>query len=203
MIKAVRKFLTAAFAKRGGAGNVLHASEKCPECGTSLMGRGESWRCPNLDCPAQIRANLERWCSPEAMDIAGGDAALVAKLVGHGLVRDLAELYRLKVKELAALPGMNQASALLFFDALKASLKRDAWRLLVGLGIPRIGAPEAKSLCRHFGSVDNVFAAGAPRLTQAEGVGAEAARSLAQWHSDPWNRRLLKRLFKAGLNFKA
>jgi DNA ligase (NAD+) len=167
------------------------------------MRLDEGWRCPNMDCPARIRANIERWFSPEALDIAGADAALVAKLVAHGLARDVAELYRLKAKEIAALPGMDKDSAQKVFDALTASLKRDAWRLLFGLGIPHVGAAEARSLCRHFGSVDHVFAAGAPRLRQAEGIGADAARSLAQWHSDPENRRLVRRLFKAGLNFKA
>ena len=51
------------------------------------------------------------------MDIAGGDENLVALLVGRGLVRDVAELYRLRVKELAALPGMDKDSAQKFFDA--------------------------------------------------------------------------------------
>jgi len=164
---------------------------------------GSIWRCPNPDCPAQVRARIEHWCSPAAMDIAGGEAALVAKLVGKGLVRDVAELYRLKVAEIAAIEGMDRNSAKKCFDAIMASRKREAWRLLFGLSIPQVGATEAKSLCRHFALVDNVFAASAERLMQAEGVSAEAARSLVQWHSDGMNRKLVRRLFKAGLNFNS
>jgi DNA ligase (NAD+) len=137
------------------------------------------------------------------MSIAGTDATLVAKLVGTGLVRDAAELYRLKTAEIAALQGMNKDSAKTFVDAIAASRKREAWRLLFGLDIPHVSSAEAQSLCRHFGSVDNVFAASVERLLQAEGVTAEAARNINQWHSDSVNRRLVKRLFKAGLNFKA
>jgi DNA ligase (NAD+) len=161
------------------------------------------WHCPNPDCPIQIRAHIERWCSHEAMDIAGGDAVLVAKLIGAGLVRDVAELYRLKVAEVAGLEGVDRNSAQNFLDAIAASRKREAWRLLFGLSIPHLNAADAQSLCRHFGSVDNVFAASVGRLQQADGVSAETARSINQWHSDSVNRRLVKRLFKAGLNFKA
>ena len=67
---------------------------------------------------------------------------MVEKLVTRGLVRDVAELYRLKVKELAALPGMDKDSAQKFFDAITASMKRDAWRVLFGLGIQLVGAAE-------------------------------------------------------------
>jgi NAD-dependent DNA ligase len=172
-------------------------------CNSPLRNEDAVWRCPNPDCPAQIRAQVGHWCSREAMDIAGGDAAMVVKLVGAGLVRDVAELYRLKMVEVVGLDGMNKNSAKDFVDAIAASRKRGAWRLLFGLGIPHIGAAEAQSLCRYFGSVDNVFAASVVRLQQAEGVSAEAARRINDWHSDSMNRRLVKRLFKAGLNFKA
>jgi len=203
MLKSIGKLFALAFGQQAGARNVFHPTDKCPECGTSLMRAEENWCCPNLDCPAQIRARIEHWCSPDAMDIPGGDAAFVALLVSKGLVRDVAELYRIKVAEIAALPGMDKNSAQKFFDAITASQKREAWRLLFGLNIARVGEEEAKSLCRHFVSVDNVFAASADRLMKAEGVSEEVARSIVHWHSDGVNRKLVQRLFKAGLNFKS
>jgi NAD-dependent DNA ligase len=233
MIKSIGKLFAVAFGQRDGTGNVFHPTEKCPECGTPLMRataqdelresptesptrqkNGDScisslphedvnWRCPNLDCPAQIRARIEHWCSPGAMDIVGSSAALVAQLAGKGLARDVAELYRLRVAEIAALQGMDKDSAKSFFDAITASRKREAWRVLFGLGIPQVGPDQAKSLCRHFASVDNVLAASTERLMKAEGVSQVAARSVVHWHSDSVNRRLVRRLFKAGVNFKA
>lgn len=204
MLKAITHLFSLAFGQQAGNGNVFHATDKCPECGTPLMQHADTnWLCPNLDCPAQLRARLEHWCSPGALDIAGGDAALVAQLISHGLARDAAELYRIKIAELAALPGMDKLSAQTFFDALTASQKRAAWRTLYGLDIPNVTPDEAKSLCRHFASVDNIFAASVERLMRAEGVSAAAARSLVHWHSDSVNRRFLKRLYKAGVNFKS
>lgn len=189
-------------------GTAFHPTATCPECGSRLARPRDAadpagWNCPNQDCPPQIRARIEHWCSPEAMDIAGVDAALVATLVGRGLTYDVAEIYRLKLKEIAALEGMSPERAQQLFDAITASMKRDAWRLLFGLGIPLVGAAEAQALGRGFPSVDAVFAAGAPRLMQDAGVSEAVAQCVLRWHSDGVNRRLVKRLEKAGLNFKS
>lgn len=132
------------------------------------------------------------------MNISGADASMIAKLIARGLVRDVAELYRLKLVELAAIEGMNQDSARELFNAIAASRKCDAWQFLFGLSIPSLGSNEAQKLCEHFKTVDNVFAAGFERLKQA-GISEAGARSIVQWYSDAVNRRLVKRLFKAGL----
>jgi DNA ligase (NAD+) len=202
MIKSLSKLFAAAFGQAGRTENVFHPADKCSECGTPLMRVSRGWDCPNLDCPAQIRVRIEHWCSADAMDIPGGSRALVALLVEHGLVRDVAELYRLKVAEIAALPGMDKQSAQKFFDALVSSRKNDAWRLLFGLSIADVSANDARALCGHFGSVDNVFAASVDRLKKVDGINETSARNIVHWHSDSVNRRLARRLFKAGLNFK-
>jgi DNA ligase (NAD+) len=222
------KLLGKMFGKLTETPVVLHPSETCPECGSKLCqagGWGErpreplgvaqagspgvsphpptDWRCPNPDCPAQVRRGLVHWCSAAAMDITGGDEKLVALLVGRGLVRDVAELYRVRVKELAALPGMDKDSAQKFFDAITASMKREAWRALFGLAIPGIGAAEAQLLCQNFATLDALFATGRERLMKMAGVTEVMARSLTHWHGDPVNRKLIRRLEKAGLNFKS
>lgn len=217
------------FGRAKRAGETFHPTQTCPECGSKLLcwrdefhesqirsvsneedgasrssaRRVEKLECPNPDCPAQVRLGLLHWCSPEVMDIAGGDEKMVALLVQHGLVRDVAELYRLKVKELAALPGLTAEAAQKFFDAITASMKRDAWRLLFGLGIPLVGAAEAQAVAKGFPTVDAVFAAGVPRLMKDAGVSEAVAQSLVRWYSDGVNRKLVKRLEKFGLNFKS
>ncbi len=200
MLNSIRKFVRSL----AGSDTRTHACRSCPECGSQLLAVREGKpACPNPDCPAQVRRGLVHWCAPEVMDITAGDEARVALLVQHGLVRDVAELYRLKVKELAALPGLTPESAQQFFDAITASMKRDAWRLLFGLGIPLVSAADAQALMKGFSTVDAMFAAGGPRLMKEAGVSEAVARSVVHWFSDGVNRKLVKRLEKFGLNFRS
>jgi DNA ligase (NAD+) len=161
------------------------------------------WRCINPDCPAQVRGRLEHWCSRGVMDIEGGGEVLVAQLAKSELVHDVADLYRLKLEPVAALERMGEKSAKNFIDALAASKSRDLWRLLFGLGILHVGAGVAKSLGKHFATLDDIFAATAEQLTETEDIGEVIAQSIVQWHSDVRNKKLIERLRDAGLNFKS
>lgn len=185
----------------------LHPSKTCPECGSQLARETEGaaptdWHCPNPDCPPQVLQRVALWVSPEAMDIKECDAALVAQLVNKGLVRDAADFYRLKVAEIAALDGMNKETARKLFDAITASRKREAWRVLFGLNIPDVGTTEAQALCKHFPTLDALFAVGRERLAKLAGVAESTARSLTHWYGDPVNRKLVQRLERMGVNFK-
>jgi DNA ligase (NAD+) len=196
--------------KRIGSGKSFHFPKTCPECGSKVAKEiggdeeeGSIWRCVNPDCPAQVRGRLEHWCARGAMDIEGGGEVLVAQLVKNGLVHDVADLYSLKLEPVAALERMGEKSAKNFIDALAASKSCDLWRLLFGLGILHVGAGVAKSLARHFPTLDDIFAANAEQLTEADDIGEVIAQSLGQWHGESRNQKLIERLRAAGLNFKS
>jgi DNA ligase (NAD+) len=182
----------------------------CPECGSKVArapgivegDEGVVWRCLNPDCPAQVRGRLEHWCARGAMDIEGGGEVLVRQLVQTGLVRDVADLYSLKLSEVAGLERMGEKSARNFLDGVEASKQRDLWRLLFGLGILHVGAGVAKALGRGFATLDDVFAASVDQLTECEDVGEVIAQSVVQWHGDPRNRKLIERLRAAGAEFQ-
>jgi DNA ligase (NAD+) len=223
------KSLSRLFAKLVASHVELHPTETCPDCGSQLAreaaGWGERprepsgarqngspgvsphqpevWHCPNPDCPPQVLKRVTLWASPEAMDIVGCDAALVNQLVQRGLVRDAAEFYRLKYGEIPSLDGMDEVKTRALWDAIAASKKREPWRVLFGLAIPGIGVTEARMLCRHFATLEDLFATGRNELRQLEGVTETMARNVTHWHGDPVNRKLLRRLAKAGVNFKA
>jgi len=185
--------------------------QKCPECGSKVsraagMAEGDEgvvWRCLNLDCPAQIRGRVEHWCARGAMDIEGGGEVLVRQLVGSGLVRDVADLYSLKLDEVANLERMATKSAHNFLDGVVASKSRDMWRVLYGLGILHVGAGVARALGKCFATLDDVFASSVDQLTDCEDVGAVIANSVVQWYGDERNRKLVERLRKAGVNFNS
>jgi DNA ligase (NAD+) len=219
--------------KRGGGEKKFNFPKTCPECGSKVSksdGWGERprepkvktadgspgvsphqideeegsvWRCVNPDCPAQIRGRIEHWCARGAMDIEGGGEVLAAQLVKNNLVRDVADLYSLKLDDVANLERMAEKSAKNFLDALAASKSRDLWRLIFGLGILHVGAGGAKSLARHFPTLDDIFAANAEQLAEAEDIGEVIAQSLVNWHGDARNQKLIERLRAAGLNFRS
>jgi DNA ligase (NAD+) len=196
--------------KRSGGEKKFNFPKTCPECGSKVAKEiggdeeeGSVWRCVNPDCPAQIRGRIEHWCARGAMDIEGGGEVLAAQLVKNNLVRDVADLYSLKLEDVANLERMAEKSARNFLDALAASKSRDLWRLIFGLGILHVGAGVAKSLARHFPALDDIFAANAGQLAEAEDIGEVIAQSLVNWHGDARNQKLIERLRAAGLNFKS
>jgi DNA ligase (NAD+) len=208
--EVIPKVVDVVLTKRTGKEVPFQYPKTCPECGSKLMKEvtggsqeGAAWYCPNSDCPAQLRGHLEHWCARGAMDIEGGGEVLVQQLVGSGLVRDVADLYSLKLAEVANLERMGNKSAQNFLDGVVASKSRDAWRVLYGLGILHVGTGASKSLCKHFPALDDIFAASAEQLMEAEDIGEVIAKSLTNWHSDSHNRSLIERLRKAGVNFKS
>ena len=208
--EVIPKVVDVVLTKRTGKEVPFHYPKVCPECGSKLMKEvtggsqeGAAWYCPNSDCPAQLRGHLEHWCARGAMDIEGGGEVLVRQLVESGLVRDVAELYKLKLGEVANLERMAEKSAQNFLDGVVASKSRDAWRVLYGLGILHVGTGAAKSLCKQFPTLEDIFGASAEQLMEAEDIGEVIAKSLTQWFSDSHNRNLVDRLRKASVNFKS
>ncbi len=210
-------------AKRTGAETEFHFPKSCPECGSKVSRDRETdddvgdlppgekpasdakvvLRCTNPDCPAQVRGRLEHFCARGAMDIEGGGEVLVAQLVGRGLVRDVADLYKLTLDELLTLERMGEKSARNFLEAVAASRTRDLWRLLFGLGILHVGAGVAKALARAFPSLDDLLHASVDQIEAVPDVGGVIARSVAQWSGDTRNRDLVARLRKAEVNFNS
>ena len=137
------------------------------------------------------------------MDIEGGGEVLAGQLVKRGLVRDVADLYKLTLPELSHLERMGEKSAQNFLDGVAASKSRDAWRLIFGLGILHVGAGVAKSLGRAFATVDDLFSATTEQLAEVADVGEIIARSITQWYADRRNRQLIERLRQAGLDFRS
>ncbi len=131
------------------------------------------------------------------MDIAGADDQLLAQLVAHGLVLDVADFYRLKFGELMELEGMTDVRAKDFLAAVAASKTRDWWRVLAGLGIPQVDADMAQSLATSFKNLDDL--AGAPLAWLTASADEAVAQSVTRWFSERTNRKVIQRLGKAGL----
>jgi DNA ligase (NAD+) len=190
-----------------GEGRVVPPA-KCADCGSIIMEAASSGgldagagACPNPDCPPRVRGRIEHWCSSDAMDIPECDGPLVRRLVESGLVQDVADLYRLKFRELDALLAPDRERARRVLDGILASKGRELWRLVYALDVGEVNSVTARTLARAFPRLDDLFGASLPCLLALEGVGEVAAVNLHRWHGDPVNRALIERLRRAGVNF--
>ena len=202
IIPAVVRVVTEKRPKKSAA---FVLNKECPEC-KSRAAKDEAdvvWRCPNPDCPAQVRGRLEHFCARGAMDIEGGGEVLVRQLVGSGLALNVGELYKLALAEVAGLERMAEKSAQNFLDGLEASKQRDLWRLIFGLGILHVGTGVAKALGHRFANLDELMDASEEELVAIDDVGEVIAKSVHFWFGDPQNRQLIEVLRKAGLNFES
>ena len=175
--------------------------DTCPVCGSpTVRPEGEAkTRCVNTSCPAILRGSLRHWASRNALDIEGLGEKLVEQLVGANLVHSIADLYDLTAEQLLPLERMGQKSAGKLVAAIAQSKQQPFPRVLYGLGIPLIGAVNAKTLVDHFPSVDKLMGAIEEEIAAVFGIGEEIARSLGQWFAVDANRSLIQQLRDHGV----
>jgi DNA ligase (NAD+) len=195
--------LGAVLEARTGREKAIVPPKKCPACETELHFEGIFLRCPNPSCPAQTQRRIQHFAQRGAMDIDGLGESLVEQLVDAGLAKDPADLYDLKLEQLSNLERMAEKSAQNVLDGIEASKKADLWRLIFGLGILHVGAGAARALATHFGSLDAIAQATEEQLCEVRDIGEVVAKSIVHWFAQKENQKLLERLRKAGLNFKA
>jgi len=147
-------------------------------------------------------ARLLHFGSRAALDIEGLGEKLVEQLVRTGLVKDFADLYHLKQKQLVELERMGKKSAENLLRALEASKSRPFYRVLFGLGIRHIGIHTARLLAQHFGSIDRLMKVKPEEFVRVTGIGPAVAESLENFFSDRENRELIERLRQAGLQME-
>ena len=190
--------------ERTGAEQPFVMPERCPVCDTPLaQAEGEVViRCPNRACPAQILQTIIHFASRGAMDIEGLGEKTLVKLYQEGLVGDVADIYRLRVEDLAGLEGFGEIAATNLVRAIDAS-KAQPWpRVLIGLGIRHVGDVTAVAVAQVAPTVEALLAAGPEDLAQAEGVGPVVAAAIAEHFAVERNRLTLERLRDAGLEMR-
>ena len=185
----------------------LDLPRTCPECGSHLVREGgeAATRCINSSCPAILRGALRHWVSKAALDVDGLGSKLIEQLVDQGLVRSIADLYRLDAALLSSLKRMGPKSAENLVHALERSRQQDWSRQLYGLGIHHVGEVNAKALATSFPDVQALRSAvgmETEAITSIHGIGDEIAQSLRQWFATPANITLLDDLQRSGISLK-
>ena len=179
----------------------FHMPEHCPVCGGNVVRtEGEAdHRCVNANCPAKLQGTILHFASRHVMNIDGLGDALVGQLHERGLVKNVADLYRLTKDDLLKLERMGDKSAENVLKEIAASKKLPLERVIYGLGIRFVGERTAQFLAEHFGSLDAITKATAEELEEVNEVGPRIAESIVEFFADEHNRQLVDDLRKAGL----
>ncbi len=187
--------------KEGKPRREIVVPERCPECNSKIHKDPEevAYRCVNASCPAKRKESLLHFAGRHAMNIDGLGEKIVDQLVDKGLVKDFADLYELKLEDVAALERMAEKSAQNLLDEIKASKSNSLARLIYALGMRFVGERTGQLLADDFASLPKLAAASVEELVEVPEVGPKVAQSIADFFSEPANQKLIKRLRDEGL----
>ena len=180
----------------------LDIPTNCPSCNSDLLHFEDevALRCINPRCPAQIMEGLIHFASRDAMNITGLGPSIVEKLFAANLVKDVADIYRLKEEDFLLLEGVKEKSAGKLYHAIQASKENSAEKLLFGLGIRHVGSKASQLLLQHFHSIENLAQADPEEVASIESLGGVIAKSLQTYFATEGSEILLKELKEAGVN---
>lgn len=185
-------------------GEPFRMPDHCPVCDSNVAREGAYYYCTGKSvCLAQLRGAIEHFASKSALNIEGLGKKTVAQLVEAGLVRTLADVYRLTKEQLLTLEGFAERSATLLLAAIERSKTVSLDRFLMGLGIRQVGQHIAKVLAREFGSLTSLMEATEDRFQQVSAIGPEIAASLVSYFSEEHNRRVIRDLLDSGFTIEA
>ncbi|HXV36704.1 MAG TPA: NAD-dependent DNA ligase LigA [Myxococcota bacterium] len=178
---------------------------RCPACGAATIRLEHEvvTRCPNLDCPAQLKNNLRHLASRGALDIEGLGEKLIDQLVERGEVRQLSDVFALDAAKLAMLERMGEKSAAKLIANIERSAATTLARFLIALGIRHVGEGVAELLASHFGDLDAILAASREQLEAVDGIGPAIAESIAAFARDERNAAEIARMRRLGVSWPA
>jgi DNA ligase (NAD+) len=187
--------------KEGKDRRPFQMPKKCPVCGSTIHKvEGEvAHRCVNSACPAKLKESVQHFAGRHAMNIDGLGEKIVDQLVEKKMVKDVADLYALRMENVAELERMGEKSAQNLVDEIEASKKNPLSRLIYALGIQFVGERTGQLLAEHFSSFDDLAGANTEELENVSEVGPKVAASITDFFAEAANRNVIKKLSKAGV----
>jgi len=183
---------------------IFHFPKKCPVCGSKVVRvKGEAaHRCTNKNCFAQQKRGIQHFISKGAMDIDGLGPKILEQLIKEGLIKNVADLYKLTVDDLKPLERFADKSAENLIKAIKNSKKVSLGRFIYALGIPNVGEETAYDLAAYFGTLDKIENISLEKLENVQDIGSVVAKSIYDFFRDKNNLQLISDLRRSGIKIK-
>lgn len=190
--------------KRTGNEKAFNMPKKCPVCGAvAIREVGEAViRCTGIECPAKLVRNIIHFVSKEGLDIDGLGENLVEQFIEKGLIENIADIYALTFEDIASLKKNGTKFANNLINAIHDSKERPFYKLITALGIRHIGTKSAKTIAKHFKTIENLMNADVEEIAELEDVGQIMAESIYQFFKQDQTIDLIEKLRDAGINMK-
>ena len=191
--------------KRTGEEKEFIMPKVCPVCGApTIREDGEAvTRCTGIECSAKALRNIVHFASKEGMEIDGLGYSIIEQLLDRKLINNIADIYGLKLEDVASLKKNGKKFAQNLIDAIEKSKSNDLFKLITGLGIRHIGAKSAKNLARKFRTMDNLMNASIEELSVQNDVGEITAKSIYEFFREEQSIDLINKLKLAGVNMES
>ncbi len=191
--------------KRTGEEKEFVMPKVCPVCGApTIREEGEAvTRCTGIECSAKALRNIVHFASKEGMEIDGLGYSIIEQLIDRKLISNIADIYNLKLEDIASLKKNGKKFAQNLIDAIEKSKNNDLFKLITGLGIRHIGAKSAKNLARKFRNMDNLMNASIEELSIQNDVGEITAKSIYEFFHEEQSIDLINKLKTAGVNMES
>lgn len=187
---------------RNGTEKKFIMPKKCPDCGTKLVKTKADdavWRCPNNACPSRAWKQIQHYASKDAVDIEGMGEKNVIALIKAELIKDAADIYKIKKEDLLKLERFADISAAKLAKAIQEKKNPPLPRFIYGLGIRHVGVQTAIDLAARFKTLNNLSDSTIDELAEVEGIGEVVAEAIIEWFEEPRNKKLLEKFERFGV----
>ena len=190
--------------KRTGEEKDFNMPQICPVCGApAIREEGEAAiRCMGIECPAKLLRNIIHFVSKEGMDIEGLGSSIVEQLIENNLIQNIADIYTLKLEDIASLKKNGKKFASNLIQSIQNSKSNDLYKLITALGIRHVGTKSAKTLAKNFKTIDKLAVATIEELSNIDDVGEITAKSIQEFFTQSQTIDLIEKLKKANVNMQ-
>jgi len=179
--------------------------ERCPVCNAAVeKTEGQAaFRCTGgLLCAAQSAERIRHYASRKFMNITNLGTKLIELLYSKGIIKTIADIYTLKLSDIASLEGQGEKSAQNVLDSIEASKTTKLGTFLGALGIHEVGEEGAKNIAKYFKNLDSIANASFEELMQAPDIGPVTANNVVNFFNDTKNQEIVAKIIEAGVNWE-
>ena len=179
-----------------GSGSI-RPPEHCPVCGSKTEIKDENGvetlHCPSPDCPAKRIKSFTHFVSRNALNIEGLSEATLEKFIDAAMIREFADIFKLERfrEQIVEMEGFGEKSFENLIAAAETASHTTPARLLYGLGIPNIGAANARMIaeaCENkWQTIQNLSE---EDLTAIDGIGDVMAKAYTAFFAEEENARI-------------